>query len=626
MKKRVCVSGLIAVATIGLFFLLLESGCQKKSSALVLTVNPFPDNVQTVITCTETEAGVYYLFLPADTDRGALYVCYSGGKLRCEKTIVPNNTVTDFFVVGDEFLLDRGGESYTLRVKQSENIPAVFIQTEKELSFLHEDKTNKSQGAITITQSGSIALNEPLKHIKGRGNSSWQEPTEKKPYSIKLEKEVSLFGMESSAKYRLLTNYSDATLLKNTLAYEYGRSVGALVPDSQTVDLYINGDYRGNYLLTEHIEVGDGRVEIDDLDQANELANDSERSLFPFAEGEKNGIWSRWVDGYRSPMNITGGYLLEYDGNPLEEDVCAFSSSLGLSVELKSPEFSTEEEMDYISVFVRSAEEALAALDGYNSQRKHYSEYYDLSSLATDYIINEWFQNVDAGFSSTFLYKPKNEDQLFFGPIWDFDRSVAFLDAEIQAVYPGCEKQWIVNAHFENSETLFNLAFSHEDFRVLVGKKWKKLRSVFSDQVITKTVKEAYDRVYASSQMDLIRWKTWDVRNAFAERYRSDFTYLSGSLIARARLLDVGFSERNAMIYFRNDTTGQIMMSNIDFQTIGDTVVLPDAETVFGEKVYADGATFAGWRMAAPEGDRFYAPGDTVVLTGSEMNVYSVWR
>lgn len=618
---------MIAVAMIGLVFLLLASGCQKNSSALVLTVNPFPDNAQTVITCTQTEAGVYCLFLPADTDRGALYVHYSGGKLYCEGSTVPNNTVTDFFVACDEFLLNRGGENYVLRVMQSENIPAVFIRTKEELSFLHEDKANKSRGAITVVQSGSIILNEPLKHIKGRGNSSWREATDKKPYSIKLEKPIALFGMESSAKYRLLANYSDETLLKNTLAYGFGRSAGALVPDSQPVDLYINGDYRGNYLLTEHVEVGEGRVEIDDLDDANETANGTDGSAFPLAEGEKNGVWRRWVEGYRSPENITGGYLLEYDINLLlEKDTCAFRSSTGMSVVLKCPEFPTEEEIDYISGFVREAEEALAAPDGYNSRGKHYSEYYDLSSLAIDYIINEWFQNIDAGFASTFFYKQKDEDRLFFGPLWDFDRSVAFLDADLQTEYPGCEKQWLVNAHFENGETLFNLAFSHEDFRRLVNLKWQEIRAVFSDDVVTKTVKGAYDRICASSQMDLIRWNTGDVNNMLAERYRSDATYLSGSLNARAHLLDVGFSEKNAMLYYRDGETDKIQMADLDFKTVGDTIVLPDAEEVFGGRTDPAGAEFAGWRLAAPEEDLLLAPGDTLLLTEPEMNVYAVWR
>ena len=40
--------------------------------------------------------------------------------------------------------------------------------------------------------------------IKGRGNSTWDLPTTKKPYNIKFEEKVDLFGFGKAKKWSLI--------------------------------------------------------------------------------------------------------------------------------------------------------------------------------------------------------------------------------------------------------------------------------------------------------------------------------------------------------------------------------------------------------------------------------------
>ena len=52
--------------------------------------------------------------------------------------------------------------------------------------------------------------------------------------------------------------------MRNKLAYDFGRKAGVTyTSDSRYVDVYINGKYNGNYLLTVPVEVKKERINID---------------------------------------------------------------------------------------------------------------------------------------------------------------------------------------------------------------------------------------------------------------------------------------------------------------------------------------------------------------------------
>ena len=47
-----------------------------------------------------------------------------------------------------------------------------------------------------------------------------------------------------------------------------------------------------------------------------------------------------------------------------------------------------------------------------------------MDSIVTRYIIDEISKNIDAGYSSYFLYKPQGDDRLYAGPVWDYDTAL----------------------------------------------------------------------------------------------------------------------------------------------------------------------------------------------------------
>ena len=259
----------------------------------------------------------YYMFLPSNTDLKNIKVYFNASdEVYVNETEIKSGEATSVFETANtEYTLTCGNQSYKLVVLCSAEIPAVYITTESgSLNYIHSNKENKEPGNIRIYENGKQTLNSALKQIKGRGNSTWG--LEKKPYNIKFDKKTDLFGMGKAKKWTLLANHYDRSLIRNIAAYELAQRIG--LPYTclyQPVDLYINGTYLGNYLVTESVEVGATRVDINDLEKDNEDANPGVdlETLSTGSVGDQNPGSRKWVNIPNNPENITGGYLLEFD-------------------------------------------------------------------------------------------------------------------------------------------------------------------------------------------------------------------------------------------------------------------------------------------------------------------------
>jgi hypothetical protein len=62
----------------------------------------------------------------------------------------------------------------------------------------------------------------------------------------------------------LAAPYSDKSLMRNVLAQRTARAIGRYAPRTRFVKLVLNGDYHGVYVLTQRIELGKGRVDVDE--------------------------------------------------------------------------------------------------------------------------------------------------------------------------------------------------------------------------------------------------------------------------------------------------------------------------------------------------------------------------
>lgn len=259
-----------------------------------------------------------------------------------------------------------------------------------------QDITSKEDyvdGEYKMADSNGVILQEGGLEIRGRGNSTWKMP--KKPYHIKLTDKAALMGMPGGRHWVLLANCADITLLRNETAFELSRLLGMeYTTRSVFVELYLNGNYRGVYQLTEHIRIAKDRVNIPELKETDISAD-----------------------------TITGGYLIEVDERR-GEDFCFDSERTDMVFCVKNPETLLEPgrelQRQYIVNYISRTDEAIFG-EQFKDETTGYAAYIDVDSAIHYYLINELLKNIDGNLRlSAYMYK-KRDGKLTFGPVWDFD-------------------------------------------------------------------------------------------------------------------------------------------------------------------------------------------------------------
>ena len=423
------------------------------------------------------------------------------------------------------------GVATRVSIYQSANIASVYITTGQGLDFIHADKDNIDTGAsmAMIDSAGNAVYNNVLEEIKGRGNSTWVY--EKKPYQIKLASKTELVPGSGSAKtWILLANYIDETLIRNQLAYNLSTDAGIdFCCMGQHVDLYIDGEYYGNYYLCEKVQVGTTRVNIHDLEKDNATANPGVDwdTTIPSLGSLLDGRFARlcalqYVDFPATPTDITGGYLLEMNRPVLAvEEYTYISTSHNAWINLKSPEQANVNEIAYISSLLQDFEDAIYSPDGYNAKGKHFSEYIDVESFARNYLIQELTANYDGFRSSTFFYKDQDTNgvtgKLYAGPTWDFDNSCAnYISVRDFLEEKGIGYLYIGNAgHTELREPdvlvyWIEALRTHPEFKQAVRDEWNDLVVPEIEELLSGGITAYADTIRSSAVLNKLRWPIID--------------------------------------------------------------------------------------------------------------------
>ncbi|WP_022760613.1 InlB B-repeat-containing protein [Butyrivibrio sp. AD3002] len=317
-------------------------------------------------------------------------------------------------------------------------LPVVYINTDDGQAIT--DKNEKPANLFIQGNDGYSDQYSGKISVKLRGNTSAKFP--QKPYKIKLDKSTDLFGMGKNKHWCLISNYIDQCAMRNVLGSEIAKQLGIENMDMTWVDVVLNGEYRGMYVLTEHISIGSTRVNIYDWEDEAESISKKIAKKEKFSDSDKKALEDllssdlTWVstgtvefkhktylinDYYDGDIfDISGGYLYELS-EEFDED-SKFETSRGLKVMLKKPEslFSNDDMMNYSQEYWQNFEDALVADSGYNSQGKHYTDYADFDSMTSYWLTMEIMGNHDSSKKSRFCYLDKN-GKIFFGPAWDFD-------------------------------------------------------------------------------------------------------------------------------------------------------------------------------------------------------------
>ena len=529
--------------------------------AACAAANPFTvrraDGVGAEVASLRVASGNWYLFLPAYMEAQPLSLsCGENLTLRVgEKSCQSGETL--ILSPEDEVYAQAGNYNNRITVMAS-SLPALHLTTEKrDFSLVQQNKKNKVPARLTaVTPEGMTLFDGDLKNLKGHGNATFA--FQKKSYQIQFKKKTDILGLPAQKKFILLANQHENSLLRNRITFDLARAAGLrYTPQSQSVDLYANGEYLGSYLLCSKITVSTGSVDITDAEALIEEANPelAERGVTPEAYGARRAK----AGGYKGiswpaePEDVTGGFLLQldYDKRYVDDD-SGVVTKRGQTVVVKSPEGMTQAQGAYLNALLNSFERAIFAQDGVDPDTgRHYTEMADLTSLVRKYMIEEICKNYDGNNSSQFYYKDSDrvDPLLYAGPVWDYDSAWGNYAGEGRldlAAPQGLRVGGTMTQH------AWWPAMAHrEDFKQAVSETW---RTLFRPMLLVLTGDLApwdgcgitplpllAEEMSASAGMNFKRWNIFNAVNRAVKTgatYEENIAYLTEWIRSRVAFLD----------------------------------------------------------------------------------------
>ncbi|MEA4917813.1 CotH kinase family protein [Proteiniphilum sp.] len=336
-------------------------------------------------------------------------------------------------------------------------LPAVYIETEEHKPV--DSKENYVKATMVIKEKGKKVSEHSLR-IKGRGNATWTY--EKKPYKLKLDEKAGILGMKEDKDWVLLANYCDKTLLRSAIAFRLSRLMNfPYTVEDRFVDVFLNGDYMGNYQLVEGIKQGSNRVDI--------------------------------------PKK---GYIFEKDGYYLQEPNY-FVTSMGYGYSFKNPdpeEDLTTQQWEYIKEYMNEFEDVLNS-STFNDPMNGYARYIDVPSFVRWFIFQNILANMD---TNVYLTKDDMGDsKVKMGPVWDFEWSIGIGWYEGARPRPANYYVWNSNGFY------YDRLLQDPQFKAKVKQMWQTIN--ITDDIL-RYIDETAAMLEKSQQLNFRRWDIMNIR------------------------------------------------------------------------------------------------------------------
>lgn len=374
------------------------------------------------------------------------------------------------------------------------NLPIIIINTD-DVEIPDEPRIHATMGIIDNDPDQTNYIWDDFNHYDGhigietRGNST--QGFEKKTYRIELwdeeENDISesLLGMPEEEDWILHAMVIDKTQLRIPMSFYLFQRMGHYSSNWRFVELVINDDYQGLYILCENIKRDNNRVDIAKLEE-DDISGDE----------------------------LTGGYILRIDwlGDPGFESNYDSQEGTPMFFQWFYPKADDiqDEQANYIEEWMANFEEAVFSPNYYNSLGNRYDEYIDLDSFTDFLLINELSKNSDGYKLSTYMHKERDSDggKLNAGPIWDFDQTYGVSLVCSNYDYSG----WTYLQNQNDCEDLMSMPMwwqqMMEDdlFTNHLNCRWNQMRSTFlhedsifhwiddNEEIISNAIERNYER------------------------------------------------------------------------------------------------------------------------------------
>ena len=383
-------------------------------------------------------------------------------------------------------------DTYGVDIPDDPRIPAHMgiIDNESGINNINDD-FNGYNGDITI---------------ETRGNSSqWNDKT---PYRFETVEEND---------WVLYAPWQDKTMLRNILAYQLSNEIGKYAPRTRFIELFLNDEYKGVYVLMEKIKRDNNRIDISKLNP-DEIEGD----------------------------DLTGGYILKFDWYFTGENIGGFNSENDgntYNYHYPKPSDIVPEQEEYIQNYISEFEDIMLSED-YGNDLTGYPSMMNVESFVDFILLQELAKNVDAYRLSTYIYKDKEsiDNRLTAGPVWDFNHGFGNCDYG-DAWEP---ENWLVEYNPEGGDQMsfwWELLWQDESFKMKVSERYSELRSnIFSEQHIFEIIDDAV--IYLGDAVDR-NFSKWPILGNYIwpnyhvyDTYDEEVLYLKSWITQRLDWMD----------------------------------------------------------------------------------------
>ncbi|MDR0811976.1 MAG: CotH kinase family protein, partial [Paludibacter sp.] len=368
-----------------------------------------------------------------------------------------------------EFYTD--ANTQTVNYPQLTNLPTIYLETGGSYDFV--DKSIYVTADVVIVNDSAPAVYPA--QVRGRGNSTW-DFMEKKPFRIKFDSKQHFLGLPANAKsWTLIAVACDKTFLRNGLAFEISKWLGFdFTPSCVLVDVVLDGFYYGTFMASDHIEINENRINIDEM-KASDIS------------GNK----------------ITGGYHLEIDAYAYLEPI-HFYSPRGLPFTIKSPENDVLLQYQWIENHIATTENMLFA-----NTTAALEQYIDIESAVKYYIHSELTGNCDSYWCIP-CYKKRGDDKLYFGPVWDYDQ--AFLTNYRVPRYTET-----LSTEHGGAQFWFRKIMQTDTAQQVLVRIWKEMKRNGLEQHLLDYLDENATNLQQSQALNFERWNSINRRVWFED-------------------------------------------------------------------------------------------------------------
>ena len=322
-----------------------------------------------------------------------------------------------------------GEKTATISIVENIGLPNVRINTTSGEEPNRKEKVVYTEMKATVDNCDSkYAMSNISGGIRIRGNSTKQASVNKLAWRLKFDDKINMLGLHGGKKYKswvVLADNFDYSYFRNMTAFNFGNSLfnytNNYCSDYQHVNFYMNGEYRGIYLLAEQQQSNDGRFSIEESEsyEGTDVGYLVEIDGLVI-QGKSDGDYTFKTSGSSKVNNVT----IQQKGYVVKTDI--FGDQQGPFIE----KYVKNLQKVFISVCNKEGLKVLNSngdiVDSpFDTQYETLNSIFDLDSFFRMYVVQEFMKNFDCGWGSFYLFidfsKDSKHPRFTSGGPWDFD-------------------------------------------------------------------------------------------------------------------------------------------------------------------------------------------------------------